>query len=463
MAEFRTRAHFPAMRETFAILGEEDRDRPVKVTLERLPESRVQLDIEVEPERVAEQVDAAYKRLAPRAKVPGFRPGKAPRALTERYIGTDRLMNEAIDKLLPDVYNEAIESHDVDAIAQPELDKLELEPMRFKFIVAVRPSIDLGDYKSIRLEEEHPEVTQEMLDEQLELLLRRYATQVPVDRPVQWDDILIADVSGEAGGEPFVSDTGAEFPLREGQTLFVPGLAEAFLGMTKGEEKKAEITMPEDFRTERLQGKNATFTLHVKEIKEEQLPAPDDDFAQQVNAEEFPTYEALKERIKSDLEKAVQEQADAAFRQQAVDKLVEGATVEYPRILIEREIDHIVQDQMGNDQAQYAAYLRRVGRSESEFRESLREAAEARVRRSLAISQLAEAEGLEVKAEEIEEELDRLVEPLGDDGARFRDMFATEEGVSSIRRNLLTKKTLDRLAAIARGEAQDGEAKEETE
>ena len=430
----------------------------MKVTLERLPESRVQLDIEVESERLTKSLDSAYRRLAPKAKVPGFRPGKAPRALTEKYIGQDRLMNEAIDKLLPEVYNEAIEDQDVDAIAQPELDQLEMDPLRFKFIVPVRPTVDISSYKAIRIDPEPVAVTPEMLDEQITLIQRRYATQVPVDRPVQWNDYLIADVAGETDGERFVEDVDAEFPLREGTVLFVEGLAEGFLGMTKGEEKTFDLAIPEDFLVERLQAKTASFTLSIKEVKEEQLPELDDDLAQQVNAEEFPTFEALRERVSTDLETALREQAENVYRTKAVDALVEGAAVEFPRILVEREIDHIIRDSMGNDSSQYAAYLRRVGRSESEYRESLRDAAEARVRRSLALSELAEAEGIAVSAEEIEGELDKLVAPMGDDAERFRQMFATEEGVSTIRRNLLTRKTLERLAEIARGEVQEGTA-----
>lgn len=421
----------------------------MKVTLERLPESRVQLDIEVEPERVAQSRDAAYRRLAPKVRVPGFRPGKAPRNMTERYIGESRLMNEAIDKLIPDVYNEAIEAEDVDAIAQPELENLELDPVRLKFIVAIRPTIDLGDYHTIHVDPTPVDVTPEMLDEQILLIQRRYAMQVPVDRPVAWGDILIADVKGEVDGDAFVEDEDAEFPIREGDVLFVPGLAEAFIGMTKGETKSADIPMPDDFRAEAIAGKAATFTLNLKEVKEEQLPDLDDDFAAQVNAEEFPTLDALKERISSDLAKALQDQSDAQLRTEALDKLVELATVEFPRVLVDREIDHIARDNAGNDEAAYATYLQRLGRTEEEYRESLRDAAEARVRRSLVLSQFSEAEGIEATAEEIDGELDKLVEPLGDEAPRFRDMFATEEGISTIRRNLNTRKTLDRLAEIA--------------
>lgn len=433
----------------------------MKVTLERLPESRVQLHIEVEPERVEKSVDAAYRKLAPKARVPGFRPGKAPRAMTEKYIGRDRLMNDAIEKLIPDVYNEAIETEDVDAIAQPELDGIELDPVRLKFIVPVRPSVDLGDYKAIRVEKDTAEVTDEMVNEQILLLRRRHATQAPVERPVQWDDVITGDVSGAAEGDAFIEDQDAEFPLREGATLFVPGLAEAFLGMSKGEEKDFELTMPEDFRVERLAGKPAAFHLRVKEVKEEQLPEEDDELAQMVNPEEFPTFDSLKERIQKDLKESLEQQAAARQQQEAVDKLVEAAALEYPRVLVEREIDHLVRDSMGNDQGQYVSYLQRIGRSEAEYRETLRDVAEVRVKRSLALNQLAEAEGIEIGAEEIEQELDTLVAPMGEDGARFRDMFATDEGISTIRRNLLSRRTLERLTAIASGE--QGEQEEQPE
>ena len=427
----------------------------MKVTLERLPESRVQIHIEVEAERVEKSVDVAYRRLAPKVRVPGFRPGKAPRAMTEKYIGRERLMNDAIENLIPDVYNEAIETEDVDAIAQPELDGIELDPVRLKFIVPVRPSVDLGEYASVRVPKDAVAVTDEMLTEQILLLRRRNAVQAPVERPIQWDDVITGDVSGSADGDSFVDDTDAEFPLREGVTLFVPGLAEGFIGMIKGEEKDLELTMPEDFRVERLANQPAQFHLRIKEVKEEQLPDEDDDFAQAVNAEEFPTLVALKERIRKDLTESLQQQATAKLQQEAVDKLVEGATLEYPRVLVEREIDHLVRDSVGNDQQQYLAYLQRIGRSEADYRETLRDVADLRVKRSLSLNHLAETEGIEVTADEIEEELDTLVAPMGDDASRFRDMFATEEGVSTIRRNLMSRKTLERLTAIASGEREE--------
>ena len=400
-------------------------------------------------------MDSVYRRLAAKTRVPGFRPGKAPRAMTEKYIGRERLLNDAIEKLIPDVYNEAIESQDVDAIAQPELDAIEVDPVVLKFIVAVRPTVDLGDYTSVRAIKDPVEVTDEMLTEQILLLRRRHATQVPVERPIQWDDVVTGDVTGSADGDEFIKDEDAEFVLREGITLFIDGLAEAFVGMSKGETKDVEIAITEDFRVERLAGKLATFTLHVKEVKEEQLPDEDDELSQMVNPDEFPTMDALRERINKDLAESLEQQATAKQQQEAVDQLVEMATLEYPRVLVEREIDHLVRDSMGNDQGQYAAYLQRIGRSEADYRETLRDVAEVRVKRSLVLNQLAEAEGIEVSAEEIEEELDSLVAPMGEDASRFREMFSTGEGVSTIRRTLLSRKTLTRLTTIASGDVEE--------
>ena len=425
----------------------------MKVTLERLPESRVSLDIEVEQDQVEKSLDVAYRRLAPQVRVPGFRPGKAPRNMIERQIGRQRLMSEALDDLVPKVYNEAIEAEDVDAIAQPELESVDLDPVRLKFTVPIRPTVDPGDYLAVRVEKPPVEITDEQVQEQVDMLRRRHATHVPVERAVEWNDILIADVKGEVEGEPFVEDENAEFPLREGTTLLVEGLAEAFVGMKKGDEKTVELAMPEDFQVERFQGKTATFTLNVREVKEEQLPDADDDLANQVDAEAFPTLEALQTRIRESLTEEAQRQADAAFEAEIVEKIVEGATLEYPKVLVDHEITHLVEQSTGGDAQTYAAYLQRVGRSEEEFRESFRETAETRLRRSLVLSQIAEAEGIEVSEDEIAAEVDSIAEPMGDDAARFKEMFSTPEGTASIRRNLLNRKLSERLAAIASGEA----------
>jgi trigger factor len=421
----------------------------VKVTLERLPESRVQLDIEVDEERLERSLDSAYKRVAQKARIPGFRPGKAPRRIVEQMIGREGLIREALDRLVPDAYNEAIEAEAVEAVDQPDLEIVELDPVRFKATVPVRPTVDLGDYAAVRVEAQPIEVTAEMVQEQIDQIRRRFATQVPVDRAVQWADIVLGDVKGTIEEEDFVSDDDAEFSLREGQVLLLPGLAEAFLGMTADETKAIDIPVPDDFHVERFKGKTANFTLTVKAVKEEQLPDADDELAAQVNEEEFDSLEKLRARIEDDLREHAQRAEDARVQQEALDAMVEGATLEFPRVFVEREIDHMIQEALGNDRDRYLESLRRMGQSEAQLRSEFEEAATRRVQRSVVMTHVAEAEGIEVTPEEVDLRLDELVAPAGDESGRLRELFATPDGVASIRRNLLTERTLTRIREIA--------------
>ncbi|MGD9933106.1 MAG: trigger factor [Dehalococcoidia bacterium] len=423
----------------------------MKVTIERLPESRVQLDVEVDQERVDKQFDAAFRRLAPKVRVPGFRPGKAPRAMIEKHIGRERIMAEALDKLVPDVYNEVLDTEPVDAVAQPTLDKVDLDPMRLKFIVAVRPTVELGDYQTIRVAAEPVEVTDDEVAEQILALRQRHATQAPVERGAAWDDILIAKVRGTAGEDEFISDEDAEFPLREGEVLVVEGLSEKFVGMKKDDTKTVGLPIPDDFALERVRGQQATFELTVLEVKEVQLPAEDDELAGLVNAEEFDSLQALKDRVRSDMQQRKQSEEDQRVRSAAIDQLVEGATIEFPAVMVDHEVDHVIRDVTGTEARQYTAQLQRIGRSEEEFRAQFYDAGVARLKRGLVLSKLTEAEGIEVTPDDIDAEIDKIVGPMeGEDGQRFRELFTSSpDGLETIRRNIVSQRTLDRLAEIA--------------
>lgn len=431
----------------------------MKVTLERLPESRVQLAVEVDQERVDKQFEAAYRRLAPKARIPGFRPGKAPRQLVERHLGRERIMAEALDKLVPDVYNEVLTSEQLDAVAQPSLDKVDLDPVVLTFTVPVRPTVELGDYRSIRVESQPVEVTDEDIAAEIMTIRKRHATHVPVERPAQWGDWLIADVKAVAGDDEFIDDKEAEFSIREGRPLVTEGLAEAIVGMSKGETKTIDLKLPDDFQLERLRGKDATFTITIHEVKEEQLPPEDDELAGLVDSEGLDSLEALKQRIRDNLLAIRQEEEDRRFRTAAIDALVAGAQIEYPEVLVEHEIDHVVKDITGTEMSQYAMHLQRIGRSEAEFRAQFRDAAAERLKRGLVLAKLTEVEGIDVTSDDIDAEIDRLSETLGqEDGARFRELLSTVEGIESIRRTLISQRTLERLVTIAKGEASAAEA-----
>jgi trigger factor len=445
--------------------------RTVRVSAQKLPDSQVVLEIEVEPERVEKALDRAYRQLVTRTRVPGFRPGKAPRAMLERYLGRDALMRQALDLLVPEVYQEAARQEDVEPIDLAELEVVTTEPLVVKATVPVRPTVDLGDYHEVRVPREPVEVPQERIEQALEDLRRRYAVLEPVDRPVQWGDVLRADVTGTVGDVTIVDQKDVEFQVREGQTVSLPGFAERLLGLGKGVETEVEVPVPADFADEKVAGGTARYRVLIHEIKEEKLPALDDSFARQVG-EGFSSLSALRERIESDIRQFEEEGALHRYHDQVLAGLEERATLEFPPVLVEREVERLLRDELmtsGGGAGRAPAerdverYLRAQGKSEEELRQELRPLAVERVRRSLILTQVAEAENIDVSDAEIDQEVERLVSSAGPRAEEVRRLFVGDDGRDALRRRLLARRTLDRLVDIASSEsAEDGEGQEET-
>ena len=443
----------------------------MKVSAQKIPDSQVVLEIEVEPERVEKALDRAYRQLVNRTRVPGFRPGKAPRALLERYLGRDALMRQALDRLVPEVYQEAARQEDVEPIDLAELEVVTTEPLVVKATVPVRPTVDLGDYRQVRVPQEPVEVPQERVEQALEDLRHRYAVLEPVDRPVQWGDILRADVAGTVGDITIVDQKDVEFQLREGQTVSLPGFAERLIGLAKGVEIEAEVPVPADFSDQRLAGGTARYRVLIHEIKEEKLPALDDGFARQVG-EGFASLSALRERIESDIRQVEEEVALHRYHDQVLAAVEERATLEFPPVLVDREVERLLRDEKmasGSGPGRAAGgsdverHLRVQGKSEEELRQELRPLAVERVRRSLILTQVAEAENIDVSDAEIDQEVERLVSSAGPQAEEVRRLFVGADGRDALRRRLLARGTLDRLVSIASDEGTaDGEGQEET-
>ena len=430
----------------------------MKVTTERIPESQVVLEIEVDGDRVEKAKETAYRRLAAKAKVPGFRPGKVPRSVLERHLGEHTILHEAIDRLMPEVYREALEQEAIDPIDRAEYELVTEEPLVAKFTVPVRPSVDLGEYISLDVPREAVEVDPERVQEGIEALRHRYATLEPVERPVAWGDIVRADVGGTIEGSAFVKEEDAQFQLVEGRAVSLPGFADGLLGHTKGEEFDVEVPVPDDFPDEKMRGKQAVYHVSLKEVKQEVLPELSDDFAREVG-EGFENVEALRARIESDLREAEEQEAEHRQHDAALDSLVDIASLEYPPVLVEREIDRIIQEQSGalqpasgkqrDGREALERYLQQVGKSEEALREEIRPIAKTRVERSLVLSELSEAEHIAVADSDVEAEIERLSAGAGTQGDELRRLFSTESAKESLRRSLLTRKTLERLVEIA--------------
>jgi len=423
----------------------------VKVVTQRLPDSQVILEIEVEPERLERSLDKAYRRLVQRLDVPGFRKGKAPRPMLERYLGRDALLHEAMDVLIPEVYREALETEGIDPIDMPQVEVLSQEPPLIKATVPVRPTVELGDYLLLRLPREPVEATTAEVDEALEELRQRYALHEPVDRPVAMGDIVRARVHAHSDREVFADDD-FEFRLQEGQVVLLPGFTEALVGAKKGAAQEFTLTIPDDYSQRVLAGKPCHFSVTVHDIKQERLPELNDDFAREVG-EGFPSLQALRERLENDIRERKQARADQEYRDKAIDALVAAAqAIEFPPVLVERDIDRLLKDEARSptggdiDRQLQSAFAGR--KAPEQTREELRAIAEGRVRRSLALSKLAELEGISVEASDIDNEIERVASSVGPQGEQIRRMFNNPEGRDAIQRTLLTQKTLDRLVSI---------------
>ncbi len=445
----------------------------MKVSAERIPESQVVLEIEVEPERVEKSLDAAYRRLVQRTNVPGFRRGKAPRSMLERHLGRDVLLEEALDRLIPEVYREAVEQEEIEPIELPQVEMVSTEPLVMKATVPVRPTIELGDYQGMWIPRDPVVVLEDRVDEALEGLRHRYATLEPVSRPLGWGDMVRADAVGSVDGRTLFDQKEVEFQLREGVPVFLPGLAEKLVGLEKGAEREIDLALPDDFGDPGLAGKACRCRVLIHEIKEEKLPPLDDDFARQVG-EGFASLDALRQRLASDLREAEEQAALDGYRQQIISTLEESARLEYPPILVEREIDRLLREQAGSggDARNLGRYLRQVGKSEEQLRRELRPAAEQRLRGSLLLSRVAEVENVDVDDVEVDQEVERMASAAGRQAADVRRIFDNPDGRDAIRRSLLTRKTWDRLVSIvsadksgvaAEGDAQTEQAETEEE
>ena len=317
----------------------------MKISSEQMGNSQVALNIEVDASEQDEYMQKAYNHLVTRVKVPGFRKGKAPRAVLERHVGKEALLREALDHLMPEVYEKALDDQKIEPIAQPEIELLQTEPVIFKAVVPVRPEVELGDYKGVRLEPEAVEVKDEEVDTTIEELRQQHAVLHPVDRPVELGDIVTMDVEGEGQGESFPIRKDLEYEIIKESPLPLPGFAEKLVGISKGSETTFVLSYPQDYKMEELAGKEFSFKVMVSEIKEKQLPEVNDEFAKLLSSD---SVTLLREQLYDKLKTRAEERARLDFEQKLIDTVVELSKIEYPPVLVDNEIDHLLEDETRN-------------------------------------------------------------------------------------------------------------------
>ncbi|MBV9325171.1 MAG: trigger factor [Chloroflexi bacterium] len=371
----------------------------MKVSSTELPPRQVSLDIEVESERLDKAIDAAYRRLAGRVEVPGFRRGKAPRTMVERMIGRDRIVQDALDQLLPEVVNEAMEQEKVEPYTRPRVESVELDPLRLKAVIGLAPRVELGDYKeSLRLTPEEPQVGEEQVDDVIKRLRESYAQWAPVERAAALDDRVGLDLTAtvEAQEDPVIDSKEAEYIVDSESTAPAPGFAAELVGLSAGDQKAFTLNMADDYRDKDVAGKSAQFEVTIHWVKERELPALDDDFAQLVG--DYSDVAALRTAIEAQLQQREQERLRDKLQEEAMNKLVEISSIEFPPQLVDHQAEHMLESFRSNIERQglqYQQYLRLLGKEESAFEAEIRTEAETRVRRSLALDAFANAEQID--------------------------------------------------------------------
>lgn len=425
----------------------------MQVNVTQRPGSVVELDIELPTEQVERAIERAFNRVSPRVRVPGFRPGKAPRAIIEKQIGWPALRQEAMDLLIPEALSQAVVDHKLEAITTPEVDVEQferLQPARFKALVTVRPAVTLGEVKDIKAPLETPAVTPEQVDKSIDELRHGLGVLTPVEgRPVREGDHLVVDLEVLRDGAPVDEQPASDMQLDVNSESLIPGLSEGIIGMNAGETKDIPLTLPEDYRRTELAGQPVVFHLTVKEIKEHQLPDLDDELARTAGAGD--SLAELRTRVEERLAAALERDAVFAQQKAALDALVAASRFEIPEVLVEGEIDREIRNlavSLGQQGIDFDKFIEYGGADLAQMREERRENARQRVGQELVLDALADAQQLEPSAEHIDAEARRTLAGAPDGEKLLR----SERVQAYVRERLRLQWALLWLAATARGD-----------
>lgn len=433
---------------SFQISGE-----VMKVTREKTENSEAHLTIEVEPTELEESLQSSYLRLVKKAKIPGFRKGKAPRLIVERYLGKESLFEDALGELIPQVYEKAIKEENIEAIAQPSIEITQTDPVVLKATVPLKPTIKPGDYHQLKLTPNKVKITQDDINAAIERLRHEYATWEPVERPVELKDLAVLDVEAISENKPIIDQKGVQYQVLDNLPFPAPGFSQELVGMKINEEKEFKLKFPSDYARGELAGKEAHFKVKISEIKQEKLPQLDDEFARGVDPE-LENMSKLREKVTEGLETQAEEKASRDFEEKVVAAVVDIFKVEFPPILVEWEINRLMDEQLQRWQmsgGRVEDYLESIKKTEQELRQELHPLSSKRVTRSLVMEKVSSEEKIEVSDTEIEAEIKNMIGTSAEDKEKLGKFLNTPQAQQSIKRMLVRRKTVERLVEIAKG------------
>ena len=391
----------------------------MSTNFEKISSNKVKLTFVVPAEDFDKALNQAYLKDRSKINVPGFRKGKAPRAVIERMYGEGVFYDDALDAIFPALYAEAIKEHNIDVVDRPQVDVQEIgagKELKFTAEVFVRPDVTLGEYKNLTVEVEPKEVvTEDEIQARISQDQQKGARTIDVtDRGVDYTDTVNLDYAGSVDGVPFEGGTAQGQTLKIGSGAFIPGFEEQMVGMNIGEEKDLNVTFPTEYHAKELAGKEAVFHVKVNGITETQLPALDDDFAKDIS--EFDTLDAYKADVRAKLEAQAAERDNNVFTNAVIGKVMENATVEIPEAMIERQIDSMIRNfeaRLAQQGLKLADFMKYTGQDEKSFRGQYRDQAEKSVRANLVLEAIENVENFEVSDEEIDAEIEKFAKQIG--------------------------------------------------
>ena len=438
----------------------------VTTSVTELPESRVRVAAEVSAEEVERRLQQAAKRLGSTMRIPGFRKGKVPPAIVIGRLGREAVLDEAVRQSLGNWYADAIGEAGISPIGEPELDLSDLpgqgKPLAFSIEIGVRPKATLGEYKGIEVGRREPNVEESAVDDQIEELRDRVATLETVDRPAARGDHVVVDYAGTLDGETFEGGAGRDQLIELGADRLIPGFEQQLIGISAGDTRTVEVTFPEDYPSEELQGQPAAFEVTVHEVKTKQLPELDDDFASE--ASEFDTLTELREDFRKRLTIADEAAVEREFEQAVLQSVSDNAEVEVPQALVHARAHDLVGEMMHSLEHQGISkeiYLQISGKTEHQLSEEAEPEAEAALRREAVLAAVVAAEGIDPTEQELQDALAPVAYRDGSEPAELLERLRSNGRLEQLREDVATRQALERLVAdsvpisVAQAKARD--------
>ena len=426
----------------------------MSLQVENLEKNMAKLTIEVSAEEFEAAIEKAYQKNKGKMSVPGFRKGKVPRKMIEKMYGVGVFYEDAANEVIPEAYAREIENCDLDIVSQPEIEVVQVESGKtfiFTATVATKPEVELGEYKGISVEKQVAEVTEEDIDNALAAEREKQSRMVPVEgRAVENGDTVTIDFEGFVDGVAFEGGKGSDYGLVIGSHSFIDTFEEQLIGKNIGDEVEVNVTFPEKYQAEELQGKPAMFKVNVKGIKAKELPELDDDFAQDVS--DFDTLAEYKEDLKKKLAVKKEEEVAAKFEEDLVEKVVGNAKMDIPAPMIDMQVKQMVDSfarRISSQGLSFEQYVQFTGMTVEMIAEQMRPQAIKTIESRLVLEAIVKAENIQATEEELNKELEKMASMYQMEVDKLKELISDKEK-ESMMLDIAVQKAVDFIVAEAK-------------